>query len=191
MLQYLVIVGAVVALIGASSYITDTVRGTTKPNRVTWLMWAVAPSIAAIAAATEGVTWAVVPVFVSGFGPLLIFLASFVNEQAYWKLTKLDYYCAATSLVALILWAVTKQPSVAIVAAILSDALAGVPTFIKCWKHPDTETGFAYVTALFSSLTIFAAIESWTFVELAFPMFLICANAYLSFAVYRKRIFST
>src|SRR5688572_21588753 len=140
--QYVVLAGAVVALIGAFSYIKDTVRGKTKPNRVTWLMWAIAPLIAAIAAFSEGVTWAVVPVFVSGFGPLLIFVASFMNKKAYWKLTKFDYYCAATSVVALILWAVTKQPSVAILVAILSDALAGVPTFIKSWKYPETETGF-------------------------------------------------
>src|SRR5579883_2007596 len=91
MLQYLVLVGAAVNATGSARYIRDTLRGGTKPNRVTYLMWGIAPLIAAAAAWSRGVTWAVLPVFMSGFCPLMVFLSSFVNGQAYWKLGKLDY----------------------------------------------------------------------------------------------------
>ena len=90
MLEYLVFVGAAVQLIGISDYIKETVKGNTKPNRVTWLLWAVAPLIATVAALTEGVRLSVLPVFMIGLGPLLVFIFSFVNKQSYWKLEKFD-----------------------------------------------------------------------------------------------------
>jgi hypothetical protein len=49
--------------------------------------------IATGAALSDGVRRAVLPVFISGFGPFLIFVSSFVNKKAYWKLEKSDYIC--------------------------------------------------------------------------------------------------
>ncbi len=46
MLQYLVFVGAAVSTLAAAAYIRDTLAGRTKPNRITWLMWSIAPLIA-------------------------------------------------------------------------------------------------------------------------------------------------
>jgi len=70
MLQYLVFLGAAVNIWGAFFYIRDTLRGETKPNRATWLMWSIAPLIATVAALSQGVGWAVLPVLMAGFGPL-------------------------------------------------------------------------------------------------------------------------
>src|SRR5215475_4676262 len=120
MLHYLVLVGAAINAAGSSRYIRDTLRGTTQPNRVTYLMWGIAPLIATAAALSKGVTWAVVPVFMSGFCPLMVFLSSFVNRSGYWKLGTLDYLCGVVSALALILWALTAQPIIAIILAMTS-----------------------------------------------------------------------
>jgi hypothetical protein len=189
MLQYLVLVGAAINAAGALRYIRDTLRGTTKPNRVTYLMWAIAPLIATAAALSRGVTWAVVPVFMSGFCPFMVFLSSFVNRSGYWKLGILDYICGASSALALILWAITDEPIIAISLAILSDGLAALPTLVKAWFHPETETGIAYVFAIVSSSTSFAAVQHWTFVECGFAIYLLILSSLLSFSVYRRRLF--
>src|SRR3989338_1323015 len=105
MIQYLVFVGAAINLVGSSFYIRSTLRGTTRPNRVTWLFWSLAPLIASFAAFSDGVRLAAVPVFMSGFMPLLVFVSSFVNPKAYWKLGLFDYFCGFFALLALVLWA--------------------------------------------------------------------------------------
>lgn len=190
MIQYLVIVGAIVQLYGVAFYIKETLRGYTKPNKVTWLLWSVAPLIATFAALSDGVRWSVLPVFMSGFGPLLILLASFVNKKSYWKLGKFDYLCGLCSILALVLWGITKEPVIAIIFAIASDAFAAVPTLIKSWKYPETETVDAYTTGLFNSLTSFAAIKIWSFAEIAFPTYLVIVNSSLIISIFRKRIFN-
>ncbi|MCX6739779.1 MAG: hypothetical protein NTZ49_00945 [Candidatus Parcubacteria bacterium] len=188
MLQYLVIVGAIIQLAGIASYIKETLTGSTKPNRVTWLLWSVAPMIATFAALSAGVRWSVLPVFMSGFGPFLVFLASFINKNSYWKLEKFDYICGLCSILALILWGITKEPSIAIIFAIASDGFAAVPTIIKSWKYPKTETVTPYITGLLNSSTSFAAITVWNFSSVAFPVYLVIINILLSSYVFKKYI---
>lgn len=189
MIQYLVFLGAAVQLIGIIAYIKETIKGNTKPNKVTWLMWAVAPLIATAAALSDGVRLAVLPVFMSGFGPLLVFIVSLSSKKAYWKLERFDYFCGAFSILALVLWVITKEPTVAIIFAILSDGFAAIPTLVKMWKYPETESPGPFIGGLFSILTSFAAIKIWNFSSLAFPIYLISINVALLFSLYRKRLF--
>jgi hypothetical protein len=188
MLQYLVFIGAAVQLIGIYSYIKGTVRGETKPNRVTWFMWSVAPLIATAAAISNGVGWAVLPVFMSGFAPLLVFIASFVNPNSYWKLERFDYFCGFCSVLALILWGITRQPDIAIIFSIASDGFAAVPTLIKSWRYPETESTTPFTTGIFNSLTSFPAIQIWAFSAYAFPVYLVVINAALSLVILRSKI---
>jgi hypothetical protein len=168
------------------SYALATLKGKLQPNKVTWLIWALAPLISAFAAISSGVSWAVLPVFMSGFGPLLVFGATFLNKKAYWAIARFDYICGLVSILALIVWYFTKNPDLAIILAILADVLAGLPTLVKGWKFPQTENGFLFLGTLFSAATSFSEIHHWTFAEIAFPIYLmlICL---LMFAVIEGR----
>ncbi len=188
MLEYLVFVAVVASTVASLAYIRSMFRSNTKPNRVTWLMWSVAPLTATAAAVSEGVGWAVLPVFMSGFSPLMIFTASFFTKKAYWRLSRFDYLCGALSVLAFVLWYLTKEANVAIVFAIVSDAFAAVPTLVKAWRNPETEAPWPYVVGIFSASTAFAAAAAWSFSELAFPIYLIAVNVLLALSVYNKRL---
>ena len=190
MLVYLVFVAAFATLVATYVYIRSMFKGGAKPNRVSWLMWSIAPFIAAAAAISNGVGWAALPVFMSGLSPLLIFTASFVTKKAYWKLASFDYVCGALSGLALILWYLTKDPNVAIAFAIASDGLAAIPTLTKAWNHPETESAWPFIVGVFNALTSFGAATMWAFSEYAFPAYLIAINIMLSLSVYHKKIFS-
>jgi len=187
-IQYLVLLGALVNLLGCLAYLKETFRGETKPNRVSWLIWFIAPLIATAAALSNGVRWAVVPTFMAGFGPLIVFIASFASKKAYWKLMRIDYICGLFSILALIFWAITKDAVVAIWFSIASDGFAVIPTVTKAWKYPETETGLAYMSGLFSALTSFAAIKVWNFSGYGFAVYLVVANTILILSVYHKKL---
>src|SRR5690242_9538438 len=100
--HWLVLLSAVISLSGAVAYIRDMIRGKSKPNLVTWGLWGFAPLIAtgaALAADADG--WSTVRIFMSGFGPFLIFFSAFLVKQGYWKLSKFDYACGMLSIIAL------------------------------------------------------------------------------------------
>jgi hypothetical protein len=186
MFEILVSIAALATLIAAVAYIRSMFKGQTKPNRVTWLMWTIAPFIAACAAFSSGTTWAAVPVFMSGLSPLLILLASIINKRAYWKLSAFDYVCGALSSLALVLWYITENPNVAIVFAIFSDALAAAPTLRKAWRNPESEFSWPFFVGVFSPMTSFFVIQTWTFSDIAFPAYLIFINILLAVSVSKK-----
>lgn len=167
-----VILGAFINLLGGISYIKDTIQGKIQPNRVSWGLWALAVAIAFSAEVSQGVGIQSLATFMVGFTPLLIFLASFVNKKAYWKLTKFDLLCGALSIIGLILWFVTKIGNIAILFSIFADLMAGVPTLVKSYKFPETENWIEFMSSFISVSIAMLTIKSWTFAYYAFPLYI-------------------
>ena len=184
MIHYVVFFGFAINLLGTYAYARDTLLGKTKPNRITFALWSLAPFIAVAAALVDGVTWAVVPVFAAGFCPFIVFLSSFVNKQAEWKLGPFDWVCFIFSILALVLWKITDNPNVAILFAVLADGAAALPTIIKSWKYPETETAISYLAGGISVATSFFALKAFSFAELAFPLYAVVVCALIAFLVY-------
>jgi hypothetical protein len=183
----LVLIGAAINVVGTSSYVRDTLQGRNKPNRMSFLMWSIAPIIGVAASFAQGVTWAVIPVFFTAFCPFIVFLASFINPNSYWKLGVFDYLCGLFSVLALVLWYFTHIANIAIVFAMLSDGLAGLPTVIKAWRFPHTESATGYVASSMSVLTSFAATPVWSFAAVAFPAYIFCLNTLIISGILRGR----
>jgi hypothetical protein len=184
MLELLVFAAAIASLIAAGLYIRAMNKGQARPNRVTWLLWSVAPFIATATEVYSGVTWAVIPVFMTGFAPFLIFCASFFTK-AYWKLGKFDYLCGGISVLALILWVVTMEPVLSIVLSIASDAIASIPTLKKAYRNPETESVWPFITGIFNAATALVVAMTWSFTEISFPIYLLAINILLVLVVHR------
>ncbi len=168
-----VIFGALLNLIGSATYAYATLRGRTKPNRVTWFLWALAPLIAFSASVKDGVGLPSLMTFMVGFGPLLIFLSSFVNRKAFWQISKLDIICGTIAVLALILWLVTGSGFIAILFSIIADLIAGIPTLIKAYNVPETENYSVFLFGAISAFITLLAIDKWEFSYYAFPLYIL------------------
>lgn len=160
-------------VLGNLSYLIAVLKGRAKPNKVTWFLWALAPLIGYAAQVTEGVGISSLMTFAVGFGPLLVFFASFLNRKAEWKITSFDLFCGFFSILALVLWAITKDAVLALILSILADAVACIPTLIKSWYYPETEEYKAYLFAGVSAFITILTIKSWTFTTYAFPVWIL------------------
>lgn len=188
MIHYLVIAGALIQLVGALVYARATWRGTARPNRVTWALWALAPLIGTAAAVVDGVGIAILPVFMAGFGPLIVFVVSLRNREAYWTLGRFDYACGAFSLAALFVWAMTHEPMTAIALAIVADGLAALPTLKKSWSAPESESVSVYAATILSAGFGMWAVGEWRPEAYAFGAYLILINIAIVAALYRSRL---
>lgn len=170
--QNFVIVGAVIATLGSLSYLIDTIKGKVKPNKVSFFIWALAPLIAFFAQIKEGVGIQALMTFMVGFLPLTIFITSFFNKMAEWKIRRFDLVCGSLSLVGLFLWFITKDGNVAILFSILADGLAAVPTVVKSFYYPETESGHPYLASAISAVLTLLTIETWSFTNSSFPIYI-------------------
>jgi len=183
--EYFAVVGAIVGSLGGFYYLYDTIRGNAKPNRVTWLLWGLFPMIIFVAQraqGVEGLSWAT---FAAGFTPLLIVLASFLNKKAYWETEPRDYYLMAAAIAGIVLWALTDDPNLVILLSLVADVLAGLPTLIKAYRHPQTESWIAYAISTVGFGVGVLAIPSFTFEHAAFITYVFILNALL--AVFASR----
>lgn len=187
--HWLVLASAAISLSGAAAYIRDMFRGKSKPNLITWGLWGFAPLIATGAAlSAHADNWATVRIFMSGFGPLLVFLSAFIVRRGFWKLSAFDFVCGALSLVALLAWLGAHSPVLAILLAAIADMCATLPTIVKAWKFPETETLYTYFVGLFTASIVIPAIPIWNIENAAFQVYLLIANTALCFIVLRGYI---
>lgn len=185
----LVLVSLGISVVGASVYVRDMFKGTTKPNKVSYLLWALAPLIGTGAALSAGAdVWATARIFMSGFVPLVIVIVSFFLTQSYWKLTRFDLLCGVFSVIALIVWVLADAPRMAILFAALADGFALIPTLRKAWRNPETETGITYVLGFIAAIIVIPSIPVWNIENSAFQIYLMTANTLLVLFVYRKRL---
>ncbi len=184
----LVLFSALLTIFAASAYLRDTLKGQTKPNRVSWFLWALFPLIGTAAAfRADADIWATIRVFLAGFLPLIIFLASFWNQKSYWHLAFFDWLCGVCALLAITVWFVLDSPKIAILFAVIGDGFAALPTFIKAWKYPKTETGLTYAINFIAVLLVIPSIPIWNIENSAFQIYLLIANLILIISIYKKK----
>ena len=153
--SYFVIIGTLISVAGSAAYLVDTLKGKIRPNRVSFLLWSIAPFIAFAAQIKQGVGLEALMTFSTGFFPLVVFIATFINKNAEWKINKFDWLCGFLSVIGLTLWIITKVGDIAIIFSILADGLAALPTLVKAYKYPDTELAWPWIaTSLGVALTL-------------------------------------
>lgn len=181
--------GLILHFFGQISYLVSMAKGYAKPNLVSWVIWAVAPFLGSYFQFKAGAGLSVLPVFMAGFGPFLVVIFSIFNKKSYWKLTTFDIYCGILSIMALFCYFFTKNLAISIFFALSSDALAGLPTLVKAWKFPETESSPIYFFALISNILGLLIIKEWSFSVSAFGISIALQCVLTIFFIYRKKIF--
>jgi len=175
--QNFIIIGTLIGAVGSIAYLVDTVKGKVKPNRVSFLLWSIAPFIAFAAQIKQGVGLEALMTFSTGFLPLMTFMASFVNKKAEWKITRFDVICGLLSILGLALWLITKVGNVAILFSIVADGLAAVPTIVKAYKYPDTELAWPWIATVVGVVLTLFTIKDWSFANSGFIIYILIADA--------------
>jgi hypothetical protein len=146
-----------------------------------------APFIGVFFQVKAGAGLSVIPVFLAGFGPLVVIIISLFRRNSIWKITTLDIICGILALMALILYIFTHSLGISILFAIMSDALGGIPTIVKSWKFPETETVTLYAFGIFNNILGLLIIKNWIFSIYSFNLYLILMNFTIVFCILWKK----
>lgn len=161
---------------GQASYVITTIKGKTQPNRVSWFLWFVIAAIVLSGQINEGVGVQVILTLIAGLGPLAVFVASFMNKKAYWKISKLDIICGILAVLAIALWVLTDSGLYAIGIGILADFLASIPTIAKSFNFPESENFVIYRNAMIGAAITLLTIDNWSFAVYSFAVYMVAIN---------------
>lgn len=185
MKEVLSIIAGVLAIVAIIPYVKDIVRGTTKPNVVSWFTWTVLLIIATSAAFAAHEPRSAYLTLGDLIGTGTIVLLGLKYGVA--KFTKLDVFCQLGAVVGLILWFVFNSPVTAILAAIIIDFIAAIPTLHHSWLHPEEETPSTFFVLVFASFLTLISLERFNIASLSFAIYLLAINAAIALTiVYRK-----
>ncbi len=187
--ENIIFIAALISFFGHLEYVRSVIKGDTKPNLVSWFIWMLAPFIGIFFQLKAGAGLSILPIFMSGFVSLLVLVAGLVTKNSIWKISTLDIVCGIFSLLALILYVLTHNLAVSILFAIASDALAFIPTLVKSWKSPESESHYAYSSEIIANLIGLLIITQWSFTIYSFGVYMLIFNTIQILILYRKKIF--
>lgn len=165
-------------------YTRSMIAGKSKPHRITRLIvWL---------AAVAGILGVLGTSNVSG----LIFACIFLARATYLFImslifgvggaSKLDRYCLAIAVLALVLYVTTGSGLLAIAFGIIADLIGYIPTFVKTWHKPSSEDPTFFFIEMIASL--FAVFAIWQIrVDILFPIYFVLCSAVVLALIYRKR----
>jgi len=187
--EQIVYIGVLISLTLTFLYLRTIIYGNTRPNLISWSIWALVPLIAVFLQIKAGAGLSFVSSFMSGFGPLLVVIFALIYKKGFWQITKLDIVCGILALLALVIYVLTSKLGISILFAILSDGLAAIPTIRKSWKFPLSESFITYMSGIISNILALLVIKNWVFSIYAFSIYLITINVIIIFSIYHEKIF--
>jgi hypothetical protein len=176
------IVGAILFLIGDYSYFVNTLKGTTKPQRITW---GVAFLLNSIGFANQYASGADNSLWLFGAAVLAtgaIFVASiFKGVGGY---SRLDISAVVIALVGVALWKVFDSPLLSILSMLVVVAFSMTPTILKAKRHPESETRVAWLFGSISALLAVISVGKLDWTLLILPLNAALIQAYIAYILY-------
>jgi len=174
-------------------YIRDIFKGKTKPERASWLIWAILGAILFFSQLAKGASYSLFMPAAQGIGDLFIFVLAI--KYGMGGFLKRDIIALTGASVGLFLWYLTREATVALLIAVFIDATGATLTVIKSYEHPTSETISNWVLGVFAGLLSCIAVGNYNLILLIFPVYvcLACLSVLtaISLGFRRKKILST
>lgn len=165
-------------------YIVAILKGTTKPSRSTWFIWAFVGIVLAIsykASGAEATIWVAVSEAVA---PTIIALLAI--RYGVGGTEKIDVVAFAGALVSLLLWWIFGSAVIALITNLAIDFFAALPTIKKSWNKPREEDRFAWSLTQTGNLFNLFAIDKIVFGVLIYPIYTFIIDGIITINLYRK-----
>lgn len=176
------IIAAVVAgVLGIASvvpYLYDMLKGTTRPNVVSWGLWFFIQATFVAAQWSSGASYSIVLPLAGVLAVSLVVVLGLFG-YGYKKYGLIDVVCFVLVIASIGLWKITNDPTVALWLSIAADFIAAIPTLIKSYKDPASETFLAYFIAILASVATIFSTTLYDFPNLAWPIYIILANSFI------------
>lgn len=166
-------------------YIRSITLGTTRPSAVSWFGWALLFAIATAAQASKGIDWSLAIPLISTISTTIIAFTALHLGRAVW--TRADGICIALGTLAIILWAITKEPLTALILSMLADISVTAPTIIKTYQDPTSEPATLWVIYVIAVTMELVATQQYTIYNLLFPVYTVLGSAIIATLTLRGR----
>lgn len=165
------ILAAATMLASIIPYARDVLKGSTKPNIVTWFTWTLLTGIATAAqlAGRQYVAAAFSASAVVETGVILVLGL----RRGFVKYSAFDIVCQLSAIVGIILWQIFNSPTIGVVASVVIDFIGSLPTLRHAWLRPYEETWTSFALASLSGVLAILALSAYNWVSLTYALYIV------------------
>ena len=180
------VLATVVTIVSVVPYLRDIIKGTTKPNLVSWMTWFLLTGIATVA---EIVAHEYIAAIFTGSAVVEtgLIVAFGLYRKAYVRYTAFDVWCQVGAVVGIILWQVFNTPAIGVIASVAIDFIGALPTVRHSWKDPSEETWQTYALSGLGGLFALVALDTYNWVSLPYAVYIVLINALLAGMIINRR----
>jgi hypothetical protein len=164
-------IAGALSLLAFVPYVIATLKGRTRPNRATWIIWtAVGVSLlASYAAAGARETVWVAAANLAAF--LFVLVLSFKYGVGGW--TAFDAACLLGAAFGFALWWWFDSPLPTLFSGLFVDLVGALPTVKKAWEDPESEDLLAWILFAIANAVNLLAIREWGVVMASYPVYMV------------------
>ncbi len=160
--------------IGYFPYFRDIFKGKTRPHVFSWLIWAIVTGLIFALQITKGAGVGAYVTLAVSLISFTIFLLGLKNGAR--DIQKVDVLFLALAILSIPLWLVVDQPVLSMILLSSIDMLGFIPTILKSWNDPYSETlAFYFITTFRHTISVLALVE-YNPVTALFPITWVLAN---------------
>jgi hypothetical protein len=179
------VAGGLAGIANTIPYVRDTVRGSTRPHRGSWLIWGVLAIIACLSQRADGATWSVLMTATQAILTLLVFFLAIRYGEGGMSAGNLCLIGLAGAGV--IGWVVAGQPVVAIGCVIAADLVAFAMIMPKVHRDPGSETLSTYALASLGGAFATGAVSDIDVAMLLYPAYFCVVNGATAILIHHRR----
>jgi hypothetical protein len=187
-LELVVVLGLAAGVIGVPDtipYVRDTLRGSTRPHRGTWLIWGVLAVVVSLSQYADGASWSLVMAGVQAVLTSLIFVLSIRRGEGGVSPTELTMIAIASAGVAG--WIVADEPIVATVCVVAADLIGAALMVPKTYRDPESETLVTFAFASLGGALAAGAVGAVDVSLLLYPVYYCVINGAIALLIWERR----
>jgi len=187
MLETFGYISGILFMFSAVPYVRSILKGNTKPQRITWLIWTVLVFIAFFSQLAKGATWSLL--LTAGDAVTIVIVFIFSIKYGIGGFGKMDIISLFGAGLSLVLWYFTNEPAIALFLIIFIDIIGSNLTIIKTWKNPETENWVGWAMCGVGGVFGILSVGSFNFILLAYPLYICLINSLIALIILiRSRI---
>ena len=179
------VLAGLVAVADTIPYVRDTMRGTTRPHRGTWLIWGVLATVVCISQRADGASWSLIMAGAQAVVTCLVWVLSIRRGEGGLGVGEMIMVGIAMSGV--VGWIVADEPIVATACVVAADLIGAGMMVPKTWRDPDSETLATYAFASLGGALAAGAVGALDPALLLYPIYYCVVNGAISVLIVHRR----
>jgi hypothetical protein len=179
------VLAGLAAVVNTIPYIRDIVRGTTRPHRGTWFVWAVLAIVVYGSQRADGASWSLIMAGAQALLTTLVFVLAVRRGEGGLSATEAAF--TAMAAVGVIGWLVADEPIVATASVVAADLVAAAMMAPKTYRDPGSETLVSFALASVGGALAAGAVGTASLALLMYPIYFCVVNAAIALLIFRRR----